>query len=108
MGALVCAAVVTTGPVAAAGGDPASGAPQGNASPQLQSPTGVGVAAQSAPTDREVALVLQNTTTKPVRVERITAVAARADGSYAARGSSVTAYPQVIAPGGLALERDKS
>jgi hypothetical protein len=99
--AVVLAAVTLAAPPAVA--DATAGAPQGNVTPILQPQTGVGVAAQSAPTDGRVALVVQNGTQRPVRIERITAVASRADGSFATRARSVVAYPQIVAPGGISL-----
>jgi hypothetical protein len=79
------------------------GAPQGNVTPTLQSAPGVAVVAQSAPVDGQVALVLHNGTTKPVRVDLVTGVATRADGGLAVRARTATAYPQVLAPDQLAL-----
>lgn len=79
------------------------GSPQGNVTPTLQSATGVAVVAQSAPVDGQVALLLHNGTTKPVRIGRITGVATSTEGGLAVRARSVKAYPQVLAPDQLAL-----
>ncbi len=94
--------VVAAGPAGAV--DTTSpGSPQGNVTPTLQPASGVAVVAQSAPVDGEVALVLHNGTTKPVRVDLVTAVATSTDGGVAVRARSATSYPQVLAPDQLAL-----
>ena len=79
------------------------GAPQGNVTPTLQPTTGIAVAGQSAPVDGQVALLLHNGTTEPVRIDTVTGVATRTDGGLAVRARSVKAYPQVLAPDQLAL-----
>jgi hypothetical protein len=81
----------------------AAGAPRGNVTPTLQPTQGVGVAAQSAPTDGRVALVLRNPTDEPVRIQLIRAVASRAESGFAARATSAAAFPQIVAPGGISL-----
>ncbi len=95
--------VLVAGPPAGAVDTTAPGSPQGNVTPTLQPVSGVAVVAQSAPVDGEVALVLHNGTTKPVRVDLVTAVATRSDGGLALRARTAKAYPQVLAPDQLAL-----
>lgn len=87
------AAVDTTSP----------GAPQGNVTPAVEEGTKVAVVAQSAPVAGQVALLLSNGTAAPVRVDGITGVATRSDGGAAVVARSTKAYPQVLAPGQLAL-----
>lgn len=79
------------------------GSPQGNVTPTLQPTPGVAVVAQSAPVDGEVALVLHNGTTRPVRVDLVTGVATRTDGGLAVRARTAKTYPQVLAPDQLGL-----
>jgi hypothetical protein len=79
------------------------GAPQGNVTPALQPTTRVAVVAQSAPVDGRVALLLHNATTRPVRIDVLTAVATRTDGGAATRARTVKTYPQVVGPDQLAL-----
>jgi hypothetical protein len=79
------------------------GAPQGNVTPTLQTATGVAVVAQSAPVDGQVALLVHNGTTKPVRIDLVTGVATSADGALALRARTVKTFPQVLAPDQLAL-----
>jgi hypothetical protein len=79
------------------------GSPQGNVTPTLQPAKGVAVVAQSAPVDGRLALLLQNATTRPVRVDLLTVVAVRTDGGAAIRARAVKTYPQVVAPDQLAL-----
>jgi hypothetical protein len=92
--------VVTAGGVSASSTPPQ---PTGNVTPTLQPTPGVAVVAQSAPVDGQVALVLHNGTTTPVRVDLLTAVATRSDGGLAVRARTTKAYPQVLAPDQLAL-----
>ena len=100
--ALVTLAVVTATPTGAV--DTTSpGSPQGNVTPTLQPTRGVAVVAQSAPVDGEVALVLHNGTTKPVRVDLVTGVATSTEGGLAVRARTAKAFPQVLAPDQLAL-----
>jgi hypothetical protein len=80
-----------------------AGSPQGNVTPTLQATPGVAVVAQSAPVDGEVALVLHNGTTKPVRVDLVAAASTSSDGGLAVRARTAKAYPQVLAPDQLAL-----
>ena len=100
--ALLAVALVV-GPPAGAVDTTSPGSPQGNVTPTLQPTTGVAVVAQSAPVDGKIALVLHNGTTKPVRVDLVTAVATRTDGGLAVRARTAKAYPQVLAPDQLAL-----
>ena len=101
---LLVVAFVATAPGGAGAVDTMSpGSPQGNVTPTLQTTTGVAVVAQSAPVDGQVALLLHNGTTKPVRVDLVTGVATRTDGGQAVRTRSVKTYPQVLAPDQLAL-----
>jgi hypothetical protein len=79
------------------------GSPQGNVTPTLQPTPGVAVAAQSAPVEGQVALVLHNGTTKPVRVDLVSGVATSTDGGLAVRARTAKTYPQVLAPDQLAL-----
>jgi hypothetical protein len=80
-----------------------AGSPQGNVTPTITAAPGVAVVAQSAPVEGRVALLLHNGTTKPVRVERITAVATRPDGGLAVRARTTKTYPQLLGPDQLAL-----
>jgi hypothetical protein len=80
-----------------------AGSPQGNVTPTITAAPGVAVVAQSAPVDGGVALLLHNGTSKPVRVERITAVATRPDGGLAVRARTAKTYPQLLGPDQLAL-----
>jgi hypothetical protein len=82
---------------------PVSGAPVGNVTPTTQPAEKVAVVAQSAPVDGRVALLVHNGTTRPVRVDAITAAATSADGSFAAAARTVKAFPQVLAPDEVAL-----
>jgi hypothetical protein len=99
----VAALAVTAMLGAPAGASTSPGAPQGNVTPSTTATTKVDVVAQSAPVDGRVALLVQNGTSRPVRVERITAVATRPDGGLATRAETRAVYPQVLAPGDLAL-----
>ena len=90
-------------PAGAADPAPTVGAPQGNVQPVLQPVKGVGVAATGAAVDDRVAVLLQNAGTKPARVDLITATATSRDGGSVTRARSVEAFPQVLAPGELAL-----
>jgi hypothetical protein len=83
------------------------GAPQGNVVPTLQTATGVAVVAQSAPVDGRVALLVHNSTTKPVRIDLVTGLAKSADGGLAVRARAVKTFPQVLAPDQLALTEVK-
>jgi hypothetical protein len=106
VGSVACATVfllALAGSHAGAVDTTAPGSPQGNATPTVQPTTGVAVVAQSAPVDGQVALLLHNGTTKPVRIERITGVATSTEGGVAVRARSAKAYPQVLAPDQLAL-----
>jgi hypothetical protein len=101
-GLVLCCVAVSTLPAAAV--DTSSpGSPQGNVTPAVQSATGVAAVAQSAPVDGRVALLLQNSTTKPVRIDLVTAVVISADGSRATKTIGVKAYPQIVAPDQLSL-----
>jgi hypothetical protein len=89
--------------VAEAGADPSPTQPVGNVSPKLAPVTGVGAAASSSPVDGRVAVLVQNTTTSAVRIDRVTATATRSDGGLTTGARTAKAYPQVLAPGELAL-----
>ena len=71
--------------------------------PSAPALTRMGAADISAPVDGVVAVLLQNGTSTPRRIDRINAVATRVDGGKATKASAVTAYPQVVAPGEYAL-----
>jgi hypothetical protein len=77
--------------------------PQGNVTPTTTPATGVAAVAQSAPVDGRVAILVHNGSAKPVRIDLVTAVAVGAEGGTAVRARGVAAYPQVLAPGQLAL-----
>jgi hypothetical protein len=77
--------------------------PVGNVTPTVQPTTGVAAVAQSAPVDGQVAVLVRNASTKPVRIDRVTAVATSADGSVVIGARTTKAYPQVVAPTQLAL-----
>jgi hypothetical protein len=79
-------------------------APQGNVTPNFQPATNeVAAVANSAPVDGRIGVLLQNGTSSPARVEAVVVTAARADGGQTSRARSIAAYPQVLAPGELAL-----
>jgi hypothetical protein len=99
---LAVAGAVVAGPAGAVD-TTAPGSPQGNVTPTLQPATGVAVVARSAPVDGQVALLLQNTTAEPVRIDAVMAVATTADGGLAVRARTKKSYPQVLAPDQLAL-----
>lgn len=80
-----------------------SGAPQGNVQPTLQPVTGVGVAATSSAVDDRVAVIISNATTRSARVDLVSATASRTDGGRVTHARTREAYPQVLAPGELAL-----
>lgn len=103
LGLTAAIAVALTPMIAAAQTSAAPGEPQGNVTPRTTPAKGVAAVAQSAPVDGRVAVLVQNATTKPVRILRITAVVTSADGSVATKATSAKAYPQVVAPGSLAL-----
>jgi hypothetical protein len=100
---LLALAPIAAGAQTATSPDATRGAPQGNVTPTTTPAKGVAAVAQSALVDGRVAVLVQNATTKAVRIQRITAVASSADGSVATKATSVKAYPQVVAPGELAL-----
>jgi hypothetical protein len=77
--------------------------PAGNVTPTTTPAKGVAAVAQSAPVDGRVAVLVQNATTKPVRIDRITAVATSTDGSVVIGARTTKAYPEVVAPTQLAL-----
>jgi hypothetical protein len=103
--ALVAAVVLTliSSAPAGAGGAASSGAPQGNVTPTTTPAKGVAAVAQSAPVDGRVAVLVQNATEKPVRIDRITAVVISADRSVATKATTRKAYPQYLEPDELAL-----
>ena len=92
---VVGAAVSVAAPVGAAS---SPGAPQGNVTPSAPATTRMGAAAVSAPTDGVIAVLLQNGTSTPRRIDRINAVATRVDGGRATKARSGHCVP----PGGRA------
>ncbi len=98
--ALVSSATVSV----AASETTAAGAAQGNIVPALAPPNGkVAVGAVGAAVDDRVAVVIQNGGTKPARIDLVTATSTSAEGATVTRARSVEAFPQVVAPGELAL-----
>jgi hypothetical protein len=78
--------------------------PAGNVTPNFQPASNqVAAVATSAPVDGQVAVLLQNGTSSGARVDLVVATATRPDGGQTSRARSATAYPQVLAPGELAL-----
>jgi hypothetical protein len=90
-------------PTVAGAQTPTTVNPAGNVTPTTTQAKGVAVVAQSAPVDGRVALLVQNATTKPVRLDRVTAVATSADRSVVIGARTTKAYPEVVAPTQLAL-----
>jgi hypothetical protein len=79
-------------------------APQGNVQPSLDPVTGkVAVAASGAPVDDRIAVIVENGTTRPARVELVTATATSGGGATVTRARTVTTFPKVLAPGAYAL-----
>jgi hypothetical protein len=79
-------------------------APSGNVTPALDQVNGkVAVAASGAPVDDRVAVIVANGTSRPVRVERVSATATRGGGATVTRARTVRTLPSVLAPGGYAL-----
>jgi hypothetical protein len=103
--ALAFACIVAAGvsQVVPAGASSSPGAPQGNVTPSAPAPARMGAAAVSAPVDGVVAVLLQNGTRVPLRIDRVNAVATRVDGGRATKASALVTYPQVVAPGEYAL-----
>ena len=103
IGAIVGLSTLTTAVVA--GAEPSSTtAPQGNVQPALDPPNGtVAVAASGAPVDNRVAVIVQNGSTRSVRIESVTATATRGGGATVTRARTTTTFPQVVAPGAYAL-----
>ena len=100
--ALLFTVTLVAAPAGAA--DPTSpGAPQGNVTPSTQPKPGVAVVAQSAPVEGRVALLVHNGTTRPVRIDVVTAIATRTDGGQATGARTSASYPQVLAPDELGL-----
>jgi hypothetical protein len=82
----------------------ASSAPVGNVSPAREpAPLGVSVVATGSPVDDRVAVLIQNGTAKTARVDLVTVTATSPDGGSVVRARSLEAFPQVLAPGELAL-----
>jgi hypothetical protein len=107
---VIASAVALTGAVTAAPGTAGEASPPaltGNATPAVDPvPHGeVAVVAASAPVDDTVAFVLENGTEGPVRVAKVTAVAAREDGTRAVRASTKKVVPLRLAPGERAIGR---
>lgn len=90
---------------ASVAGAATSTAPVGNVTPNLQQPAAgrVAAVATSAPVDGQVAVLIQNDTSSPTRVDVVTATATRSDGGFSTRARTSSVYPQVLAPGELAL-----
>jgi hypothetical protein len=66
-------------------------------------PGQVASVATSAPVDGRVAVLVQNGAADTARVDQVVATATRPDGGSATRARTSTVYPQVLAPGELAL-----
>ena len=96
---MLVVAVLATGVAHAA----SAGAPVGNVEPALAPVTGVAAAATSAAVDDRVAVLIQNAGTRVARVDLVTATATTAEGGSVTRARSVRSFPQVVAPGELAL-----
>jgi hypothetical protein len=78
--------------------------PIGNVTPALDAANGkVAVAASGAPVEDRVAVVVENGTSRPARIDRITATATGAGGATVTQARTVTTYPRVLAPGAYAL-----
>jgi hypothetical protein len=78
--------------------------PQGNVQPALDSVNGkVAVAAAGAPVDDRIAVIVDNGTTRPARVDLVTATATSGGGATVTRARTVTTFPEVLAPGAYAL-----
>ncbi len=82
--------------------------PVGNVEPVL-APSGatVGVGAVGSPVDDRVAVLIQNAGTRTARVDLVTVTATTRDGGRVVRARSPEAFPQVLAPGELALASAK-
>jgi hypothetical protein len=81
-----------------------AGSPVGNAGPALGPSDGrVSAAATSAPVDDRVAVLIRNGSTKTARVDLVTVAATSRDGGTVVKARSLEAFPQVLAPGELAL-----
>src|SRR4029077_8508303 len=59
--------------------------------------------ATSAPVDDRVAVLIRNGSTKTARVDLVTVTATSRDGGTVVKARSLEAFPQVLAPGELAL-----
>ena len=80
------------------------GNPVGNVSPTVAAPSGtVGAAALGSPVDDRVAVLIRNGSTKTARVDLVTLTATSRDGGTVVKARSLEAFPQVLAPRGLAL-----
>lgn len=79
----------------------------GNAEPALPSslPAKVTVVSTGAPVGSDVAVLVRNGTSKPVRDVRLSGSATRADGTASVRARSSIVVPSVIAPGAVAVAR---
>lgn len=100
---LVVAALCASSVAASAADAKPPGAPQGNVTPSTQPSSRVGLVAASAPVDGRVALLVRNGTRRPVRIDRIVATATSSGGGLVTRARTTLSYPQVLAPGELAL-----
>jgi hypothetical protein len=77
---------------------------QGNASPTLDDPNGaVAVVAAAAPVDGRVAFVVQNGTSRNVRISKVASVATSPDGGSVAGSSTSSVVPARLAPGETAI-----
>jgi hypothetical protein len=100
-GFLLVLLLVSAGVVA--GAAPA-GALEGNATPTLDPVNGkVAVAASSAPVRDRVAFIVVNGTDAPVRVRKVSAVAAQSEGSRVIRATTKAVVPIVLDPGEAGL-----
>lgn len=83
----------------------AAPAPVGNVTPTLTPvPAGkVAVVASSAAVDNNIAVIVQNGSTKPVRNVRIVGAATTPDGGAVTQGRTAVTVPAVLAPGAIAL-----
>jgi hypothetical protein len=79
----------------------------GNIDPALASspPAAVAVVAQGAPVGSDVAVLVHNGTSRPVRDVRLEATATHAPGAAPSRAKTAVVVPSVIGPGALGLAR---
>jgi hypothetical protein len=79
----------------------------GNAQPALPAslPSKVAVVAQGAPVGADVAVLVYNGASRPVRKVHLTGTATLADGTASMRSRTSVVVPSVIAPGAFAVAR---